>query len=371
MVKAKPRRNMKCPNGRGIWNDSVYWVAHYMHHVDKRSFYYIANQLNTTYDNVQRNLEQNTLPPSEREKRQPPPLTRARKNDISLRRTAVKSLAKMKVQSENGIRSRRLYPSTNAIRKALPRGVKKPSKMTIWRDLGRVGLKKRKRQKGPRQLPGDPQIRKKFCKAEVKNAEDPSNKYLFSDECIASDDDHGYINFEYVEDGEEPSRLTQQTYPTKVHFWVMIGVGIKKIIIFPLGLNIEQNEYQRLCLMPCLRTLQREGVVFMHDGAKAHTALSTQVFLCAHNVKYIKDWPSRSPDLNPVENLFALLKRMVDTRLPTSREELVKAIVEEFKAIPQEKIDKYVRSYAARLRECIRRGGETIQTKLRVDSGFE
>jgi len=68
---------------------------------------------------------------------------------------------------------------------------------------------------------------------------------------------------------------------------------------------------------------------------------------------------------------IAYLKRKVDEHMPSSREELEKAILAEFRAIPQTKVNEYVRSYAARLKECIRVGGETIQTKIREKSGFE
>jgi len=69
--------------------------------------------------------------------------------------------------------------------------------------------------------------------------------------------------------------------------------------------------------------------------------------------------------------LFAYLKRKVDERLPRTQEELRTAIREEFNAIPQAMVDRYVRSYPKRLQECIRMGGETIQTKIREQSGFE
>lgn len=38
------------------------------------------------------------------------------------------------------------------------------------------------------------------------------------------------------------------------------------------------------------------------------------------------DWPSHSPDLNPIENLWALLKRNVVQKNPESIEELISSI---------------------------------------------
>ncbi len=42
--------------------------------------------------------------------------------------------------------------------------------------------------------------------------------------------------------------------------------------------------------------------IFQQDLAPAHTAKSTKSWLNDHGVGVL-DWPSNSPDLNPIENL--------------------------------------------------------------------
>jgi len=55
----------------------------------------------------------------------------------------------------------------------------------------------------------------------------------------------------------------------------------------------------------------------------------------AANCSKVIDTPAQSPDLNPIENLWALLKKKVAKRGPTNKNALIKAIHEEWKKIPE------------------------------------
>jgi len=53
-----------------------------------------------------------------------------------------------------------------------------------------------------------------------------------------------------------------------------------------------------------------KNVIFQHDGARVHQYGEAKRWLKKHFVKVI-DWPAKSPDLNPIENLWADVKRRI------------------------------------------------------------
>ena len=72
------------------------------------------------------------------------------------------------------------------------------------------------------------------------------------------------------------------------------------------------------------------------------------------------DWPSNSPDLNPIENLWCIVKNNVERRMPKNCEELKQFMEEEWQKIPVAFLINLVDSMKRRCELIIERNGERI-----------
>ena len=101
-------------------------------------------------------------------------------------------------------------------------------------------------------------------------------------------------------------------------------------------------------MLPSLKKLGRQGT-FQHDNDPKHAAKKTEEFLRKKRVRVIT-WPSMSPDLNPIEHLWGILKRKVEQHNPSNKEELKEVIIREWASITPEICEKLVASMPKRIK---------------------
>ncbi len=103
------------------------------------------------------------------------------------------------------------------------------------------------------------------------------------------------------------------------------GVGPLCFLKSTVNAPIYQEILEHFMLPSADKLYGDADFIFQQDLAPAHTAKGTKSWFNDHGVTVL-DWPANSPDLNPVENLWGIVKRkMRDTR-PNNADELKAAI---------------------------------------------
>jgi transposase len=110
-------------------------------------------------------------------------------------------------------------------------------------------------------------------------------------------------------------------------------------------------------LLPSARALKmKRGWVFQHDNDPKHTARATKEWLRKKHFKVL-EWPSQSPDLNPIENLWRELKVCVAQQQPQNITALEEICMEEWAKIPATVCENLVKTYRKRLTSVIANKG--------------
>lgn len=149
-----------------------------------------------------------------------------------------------------------------------------------------------------------------------------------------------------------------------VMVWGGISVsGRTELVILNEGTITAQRYIEEVIGPHVVPYAQRIGARFhlMHDNARAHTARTTREAIEEAGIQVLP-WPANSPDLNPIEHMWDLLKRSVrSTNQPVYNEtQLINVLKSSWEQIPQETVVHLVESVPSRLQECIRkRGGHT------------
>ena len=104
---------------------------------------------------------------------------------------------------------------------------------------------------------------------------------------------------------------------------------------------------------------QSHSWLLQEDNDPKHTSLLCRKWKEENGVEKI-DWPSSSPDLNPIENVWGLLKNRIRRRNPRSVQQLKKSILLEWSAMDDQLAKNLVISVSRRLLDVIDVEGDSI-----------
>jgi transposase len=137
-----------------------------------------------------------------------------------------------------------------------------------------------------------------------------------------------------------------------------------KLKIAFIETRLDSFGYQKVLeehLLPFLNKFPAANHIFMQDNAAIHASRSTSDWLKNNNIETIS-WPSKSPDINPIENVWGILVRDIysDCRQYETKEQLKIAIENAWDRISSETLKNLINSMPKRMNLLIKSSGKPI-----------
>lgn len=188
------------------------------------------------------------------------------------------------------------------------------------------------------------------------------SKVLFSDEskfCI-SFGNQGSRVWRRTGEVQNPSCLKSSVkFPQSVMIWgAMSSAGVGPLCFLKSKVNaaVYQEVLEQYMIPSADQLFGDADFVFQQDLAPAHSAKSTTAWFADHHIDVLS-WPANSPDLNPIENLWGIVKRKMANLRPSNKAELKTAIETTWATITPAQCHKLISSMPRRVQAVIDAGG--------------
>lgn len=238
---------------------------------------------------------------------------------------------------------------------------------TMQRALNEAGCKAIKPSKCPLLTAVQIQKRYQWAKEHATWGIEEWKKVIWSDETMLRVEDN-CPRFVRLVDGHEKTAdhyLKSVKHPTQVMIWSCFYYGgTGRAHVVEKNLNSEEYiaEIVNRRVVPQLRDwFEAGGGLFQQDNAPCHVSKRTLQHLQESGVRVLP-WPPSSPDINPIENLWAIVKRRVRDRQPSTKSALISAFLSVWNRDEeiQEMCKKLVNSMPSRVEEILEnKGGAT------------
>lgn len=145
-------------------------------------------------------------------------------------------------------------------------------------------------------------------------------------------------------------------HPQKIHVWACFCAnGFGRLFIFKNNLNalLMVRIYER-ALLPSLSDFgfdQEEGWLFQQDNDPKHRSRLAKKWFSENHIPELQ-WPSNSPDLSPIENLWSILKTKVAEKNPSKLDSLVALIKKSWSKFSPNLAQKLIDSMERRIQAC-------------------
>lgn len=150
-------------------------------------------------------------------------------------------------------------------------------------------------------------------------------------------------------------------FTKKIMVWGAISMFGRSELKIIRG-NMDKEMYRGILqgyLEPFVAQRAPKKWIFQQDNNPKHCSKLLKQYFEEKKITVL-DWPSCSPDLNPIENIWSILKRRVEERNPTTVDELEQIAKEEWVQIPDQFIQNSILSMEKRINELLDAKGNKI-----------
>ncbi|CAK1587638.1 unnamed protein product [Parnassius mnemosyne] len=224
------------------------------------------------------------------------------------------------------------------------------SKTTVKRVLNEdLGLRAYRRKTGHRLYARLMDLRLKRCREESYNKQN-DKVYAHSSE----------------EASNRIPRVQRGHFPSSLMVWLGVSYwGLTEVYFCEKGVKTNAVVYQNTVLTnlvePVSHTMfNNRHWVFQQDSAPAHRAKSTQDWLAAREIDFIRheDWPSSSPDLNPLDyKIWQHLEEKACSKPHPNLESLKTSLIKAAADIDMDLVRAAIDDWPRRLKACIKNHG--------------
>ena len=154
-------------------------------------------------------------------------------------------------------------------------------------------------------------------------------------------------------------------HPPKLMIWASFGNGkLGELYFVEPNSKMNAKMYQEVLRRHLRRSFDKTGCsIFMQDGAPCHTARSILTWLNEADVPVL-DWVGQSCDLNPIENCWHRLKRIIATYpAATNLEELATTIKKAWRKLAKDTdyLKAFTNSMSSRVNAVVEAEGDVTK----------
>jgi DNA-directed RNA polymerase subunit F len=157
-----------------------------------------------------------------------------------------------------------------------------------------------------------------------------------------------------------PKLFPKRKFPLKMMVWAGVSYSGKTDLAFVDG-RLNAAGYVDILkshLLPFGQRKHNNNYIFQQDNAPIHTARFSKAFFDQKKMQII-EWPANSPDLNPIENIWGMMKMEIAKLTPNTKEELKSMVEQTYEQMSLDVIRNTIDALPGRLAKVIQlKGGK-------------